>query len=83
MKAKLLKQIRRKYEIKVFYNTLSSVKYMCKNIKTGEIYKDNHFDLFIMHIGSNLGRFYEFLGYVKKYNYKRNQNKLRKEYETN
>lgn len=82
MKAKLLKQIRRKYEIKVFYNT-SSVKYMCKNIKTGEIYKYYHFDLFIMHIGNNLGRFYEFLGYVKKYNYKREQYKLRKEYETN
>lgn len=83
MKAKLLKQIRKKYEIKAIHNTLSSTKYMCKNIKTGELYKDNHFDLFIMYIGINLGRFYEFLVYVKKYNYKRQQIKLKKEYETN
>jgi hypothetical protein len=75
MKAKLLKQIRKRFEIKIVANY-----YICKNKKTGNFYANESFDRFIEHISEILGRFFEFNGYLIKKRYKKNQLDLKRRF---
>jgi len=85
MKSKLLKQIRKRFEIKVIekrYQFLRNPEYLFKDKKTGIYYSEDGFDNFIYSIGELMKRYYEFASYRVKRNNKINQRLRKKEFES-
>lgn len=80
MKAKLLKQIRKRFEIKLMYKTLSTNEYALRDKKTGKYYSSIYFFDFIHHISQILNRFCEMDGYLIKKRSKYNQRKLKRKF---
>lgn len=80
MKAKLLKQIRKRFEIKIVYKTLSTDEYVVRDKKTGKFYANESFEKIIEHISEVLGRFFEFNGYLVRKRFKKNQLELKKRF---
>ncbi len=83
MKAKLLKQIRKRFEIKLIYKTLSTNEYALMDKKTGKYYSSIYFFDFIHHISEVLNRFWEMERYLMKKRSKYNQRKLKKTFNAN
>ena len=80
MKAKLLKQIRRRFDIKSVYKTLSTNEYFLFDKKTGKYYSSIRFFDFIMEIAECTGRFFELEGYLLKKRSKYNQKILKRKF---
>jgi len=78
MKVKLLKQIRKRFDIKLVYKTLSTNEYILFDKKTGKYYSSIRFFDFIMEIAECTGRFFELEGYLLKKRSKYNQRKLKR-----
>lgn len=84
MKAKLLKQIRKRFDIKLVsqkYNFVHGHEFLFKDKKTGKYYSVDGFGNFIDFISELMNRYYEFLNYQIKRSNRIHQRKLKKEFE--
>jgi hypothetical protein len=77
MKAKLLKQIRKRFEIKIIQEKSKIDVYALRDKKTGEYYSTIDFFSFIRNISIKLKRFWEIDGYLDKNERSFSQRKLK------
>lgn len=83
MKAKLLKQIRKRFEVKLIpqkYGFLKGHRYLIRDKKENKYYTAYGFDNFIWEISTIMNRFNEFLNYIKKRSDRINQRQIKRQF---
>lgn len=80
MKTKLLRRLRKRFDIKIVYNTLSTNKWLIKDKKTSIIYEKRDFYGTIDLVSTIWNEFFYFYMLVNKNIDKRIQNKLKQEF---
>ncbi len=80
MKTKLLRRLRKRFDIKIVHNTLSTNKWLIKDKRTSIIYEKRDFYGAIDLVSDILNEYFYFSMLVSKNIDKRSQNKLKQEF---